>query len=137
MSLRFRLSVLVAAAVAPSLALISYNSYSWKEFLEADAGNEARASAQLVSAELNQLFEGTQRLMKTMMKYPGVPEREGDCVAYFKSVISDLDIYREAAFVDRDGKFHCSTVEIPANLDVSDRIYFREALQTGKFTVGT
>src|SRR5690348_1854365 len=98
MSLRFRLSVLVAAAVAPSLALISYNSYTWKEFLEADAGNEALASAQLVSAELNQLLDGTQRIMKTMMKYPGLPDHEEDCTAYFKSVIADLDIYSRAAF---------------------------------------
>src|SRR5689334_11337686 len=100
MSLRFRLSVLVAAAVAPSLALISYNSFTWKEFLEQDTGNEAFASAQLVSAELNQLLQGTERIMKTMMKYPGVPDREEECAAYFKSLISDLDIYREAAFID-------------------------------------
>jgi two-component sensor histidine kinase len=137
MSLRFRLSVLVAAAVAPSLALIGYNSYTWKDFLESDAGDEALASAQLVSAEFTQLLEGTRRIMTTIMKHPGVPEREEECSAYFKSVIADLDIYREAAFIDRDGKFHCSTIPIPATLDVRDRIYFREPLETGRFTVGT
>jgi two-component sensor histidine kinase len=136
MSLRFRLSVLVAAAVAPSLALIGYNSYTWKDFLEADAGNEALASAQLVSAELNQLLQGSRRIMSTMMKYPGVPDREEECTAYFKSVIGDLEIYREAAFIDRDAKFHCSTIPIPATLDVRDRFYFRQPLDSGEFTVG-
>src|SRR3954463_12617420 len=91
MSLRFRLSVLVAAAVAPSLALIGYNSYTWKDFLEADAGNEALASAQLVSAEFAQLLEGSRRLMNTMMKHPAVPGGEEECSTYFKSVIADLD----------------------------------------------
>jgi two-component sensor histidine kinase len=137
MSLRFRLSVLVAAAVAPSLALIGVNSYAWKDFLEADAGGDAVASARLVSAELSELLEGSRRLMITLMKHPGVPEREDDCSAYFKSVISDLTIYREAAFIDRAGKFHCSTIPIPANLDISDRVYFRGPLETGKLTVGT
>ncbi|HET7679605.1 MAG TPA: histidine kinase dimerization/phosphoacceptor domain -containing protein [Xanthobacteraceae bacterium] len=137
MSLRFRLSVLVAAAVAPSLALISYNSFTWKDFLEADAGSEALASARLVSAEFNQLLEGTRRIMTTMMKHPAVPNDEEQCTAYFKSVIADLNIYREAAFIDRNGKFHCSTVPIPATLDVRDRVYFREPLETGQFTVGT
>ncbi len=137
MSLRFRLSVLVAVAVAPSLALIGFNSYSWKEFLEADAGGDAVASARLVSAELGQLLEGSQRLMITLMKHPGVPDREEECAAYFKSVIADLNIYREAAFIDRAGKFHCSTIPIPANLDVTDRVYFRGPLETGKLTVGT
>src|ERR1700754_3961784 len=100
MSLRFRLSILVAAAVAPSLALIGYNSYTWQDFLEADAGNEALASARLVSAELTQLLEGSRRVMNTMMKFPGVLSDEEECNAYFRSVISDLGIYREAAFVD-------------------------------------
>jgi two-component sensor histidine kinase len=136
MSLRLRLSVLVAAAVAPSLALIGYNSYTWKDFLEADAGAEALASAQLISAEFAQLLEGSQRLMVTMMKFPGVPDREEECASYFKSVIADLDLYREAAFIDRDGKFHCSTIPIPASLDVHDRVYFRGPLETGRFTVG-
>ena len=137
MSLRLRLAVLVAAAVAPSLALIGYNSYSWKDFLETDAGNEALASARLVSAELSQLLQGTQHIMTTMMKYPSVPGNEEECTAYFKSVIADLGIYREAAFIDRDAKFHCSTIVIPPTLDVRDRIYFSEPLATGKLTVGT
>lgn len=137
MSLRFRLSVLVAAAVAPSLALIGYNSYAWKDFLEADAASEALASARLVSAELTQLLEGSRRIMLTMMKHPAVPDREEECTAYFKSVVVDLPIYREAAFVDRNAKFHCSTIPIPPTLDVRDRIYFREPLETGQLTVGT
>jgi two-component sensor histidine kinase len=137
MSLRLRLAILVAAAVAPSLALIGYNSYTWKDFLEADAGSEALASARLVSAELAQLLEGTRRIMITMMKYPAVPDHEEECAAYFKSVISDLAVYRAAAFIDRNAKFHCSTIPIPGTLDVRDRIYFHEPLETGRLTVGT
>ena len=137
MSLRFRLSVLVAAAVAPSLVLIGYNSYTWRDFLEADAGDEAVASARLVSAELGQLFDGTKRVMTTLMKHPSVPHQEEECTAYFKSVIADLNIYREAAFIDRDAKFHCSTIPIPPSLDVRDRVYFREPLETGMLTIGT
>ena len=137
MSLRFRLSVLVAVAVAPSLALTAYNSYAWRNFLQDEAGKEALASARLVSAELDQLLAGTRRLMLTLMKHPAVPDREEECTAYFKSAIADLAIYREAAFVDRDAKFHCSTIPIPPTLDVRDRVYFREPLETGQFTVGT
>jgi two-component sensor histidine kinase len=136
MSLRSRLSVLVAAAVAPSLVLIGYNSYTWKDFLETDAGNEALATARLVSAELTQLLEGTRRIMTTIMKHPGVPDNEEECTAYFKSVVADLNIYRGAGFIDRDAKFHCSTIPIPPTLDVRDRVYFKEPLDTGKLTVG-
>ncbi len=137
MSLRFRLSVLVAVAVAPSLALTAYNSYAWRDFLQDEAGKEALASARLVSAELAQLMEGSRRLMLTLMKHPAVPGGEQECTVYFKSVIADLPIYREAAFIDRDAKFHCSTIPIPPTLDVRDRVYFREPLDRGLFTIGT
>src|SRR5262249_15620328 len=77
------------------------------------------------------------QLMTALSNHPGVPDHEDECVPYFKSVISELPIYREAALVDKDGKFHCSTVPIPAGLDVRDRVYFRGPLQTGRLTVGT
>lgn len=137
MSLRFRLSVLVALTVVPSLAITAYNSYSWRTILQDEADKEALGSARLISGELTQLLKGTQRVMLTLMKHPAVPGREEECAAFFKSVIRNLDIYREAAFIDRSGKFHCSTIPIPPTLDVHDRVYFREPLETGQFTVGT
>jgi len=137
MSLRFRLSILVAVAVAPSLAMTAYNTYAWRDFLEAQEGDDALASARLVSAELTQLLEGSRHVMLTLVKHPAVPDREEECTAFFKSVIAELPIYREVAVVDRGGKFHCSTIPIPPSLDVHDRIYFYEPLQTGRLTVGT
>jgi two-component sensor histidine kinase len=137
MSLRFRLSVLVAIAVAPPLALTAYNTYAWRGVLERDAEGDMLASAQQVSAELAQLLDGARDIMLTLVKHPAVPDREEECTAYFKSVIADLPIYREAAVIDRDAKFHCSTIPIPPTLDVRDRLYFNGPLQTGEFTVGT
>jgi two-component sensor histidine kinase len=137
MSLRFRLSVLAAIAVAPPLALTAYNTYVWQNFLETEANDEALTSARLVAGELTQLLEGSRQLMLTLAKHPAVPGREEECRAYFKSVIADLPIYREAAVIDRDGKFHCSTIPIPPSLDVRDRIYFYEPLQAGRLAVGT
>jgi len=137
MSLRSRLAVVVTMAVIPPLAITAYNTYAWREFIERQANQEALSSARLVSAELAQLVDGTERLMRTLVKYPAVPAREEECAAYFKSVIADLPVYREAALIDRDGKFHCSTIAIPPTLDVRDRVYFAEPLRTGKLTVGT
>ncbi|HLL28354.1 MAG TPA: histidine kinase dimerization/phosphoacceptor domain -containing protein [Xanthobacteraceae bacterium] len=137
MSLRSRLAVVVTMAMVPPLAITAYNTYAWREFLERRANQEALDSARLVSAELSQLVEGSRRLMITLVKHPAVPGREEECAAYFKAVISDLPIYREAALIDRDGKFHCSTIPIPPALDVRDRLYFSEPLRTGKLTIGT
>jgi hypothetical protein len=72
-----------------------------------------------------------------MAKYPDIPDHEEECTSYFKLVVADIPIYREAAIIDTNGKFHCSTIRIPATLDVRDRIYFYEPLTTGNLTVGT
>ena len=137
MSLRSRLAVVVTLGLVPPLAITAYNTYAWREFLERQSNQEALSSARLISAELSQLVEGTRNLMLTIVKHPAVPAREEECAAYFKSVIADLPIYREVALIDRDGKFHCSTIPIPPTLDVHDRIYFTEPLRTGKLTIGT
>jgi two-component sensor histidine kinase len=137
MSLRSRLTVLVVIAAAPSLALVAYNTLEWRGFLERQAGDQALASARQISAELTQLLEGTRHLMLTITRHPSVADNEVECAAHFTAVVKSLAIYREAALIDRDGKFHCSSISIPPTLDVRDRTYFSEPLRTGKFTVGT
>jgi two-component sensor histidine kinase len=137
MSLRRRLSVLIAVAVAPSLLLSAYNAARWKIFLEDEANTTALSAARFISAEFELIVDNSRQLMTAIAKYPSIPDHEEECTSYFKSVIADIPIYREAAIIDTDGKFHCSTIPIPPTLDVRDRIYFYEPLKTGKLTVGT
>ena len=137
MSLRRRLSVLVAIALVPSLLLSAYNAARWKIFIEDEANTTALSAARFISAEFEQIIDNSRQLMTAMAKYPNILDHEEECTAYFKSVIADIPIYREAAIIDTDGKFHCSTILIPPTLDVRDRIYFYEPLKTGKLTVGT
>ncbi|HZC57312.1 MAG TPA: histidine kinase dimerization/phosphoacceptor domain -containing protein [Xanthobacteraceae bacterium] len=137
MRLRRRLSVLVAIALAPSLLLTAYNAARWRIFLEDEARTTALSTARFTSAEFEQIIDNSRQLMTAMTKYPSVPDHEEECTSYFKSVIADSPVYREAAIVDNDGKLHCSTVPIAPTLDVRDRIYFYELLKTSKLTVGT
>ena len=51
MSLRYRLLILVAVALAPPLAITAYNTLRWQYFLERESREEALAAARLVSAE--------------------------------------------------------------------------------------
>ena len=137
MSLRRRLSALVAIALVPSLLLSAYSAARWKIFLEDEANTAALSMARFISADFGLVIDNSRQLMTAMAKYPNIPGHEEECTSYFKSVIADIPIYREAAIIDTDGKFHCSTIPIPPTLDVRDRIYFYEPLKTGKLTVGT
>lgn len=137
MTLRYRLVIVMMVALVPPLAITAYNTLRWQHFLERDAREEALAAARLVSAELAQIVEGSRQLMIAMGRHPAVPDNVAECVSYFKSVIAALPAYREAAVINLDGKFICSTIAIPPALDVRDRLYFYGPLKTGELTIGT
>ena len=137
MSFRRRLSALVAIALVPSLLLSVYNAARWRIFLEDEAKVTALSIARFISTEFELVIDNSRQLMTAMAKYPDIQGHEEECTSYFKLVIADIPIYREAAIIDTDGEFHCSTIPIPPTLDVRDRIYFYEPLKTGKLTVGT
>jgi two-component sensor histidine kinase len=137
MSLRYRLVILMLVALVPPLAITAYNTLRWQYFLDRDSREEALAAARLVAAELAQIVEGSRQLMIAMGRHPAVPDNEAECVSYFRSVIAGLPTYREAAVIDPNGKFICSTVAIPPTLDVRDRLYFYGPLRSGELTIGT
>jgi two-component sensor histidine kinase len=136
MTLRHRLSLLVAIALIPPLLLTLYNVVRSQIVLDKEARDEALTAARLISAEFAQLIEGSRQLMVAMSRHPAVPDDETACAAYFRSVIAEIPVYREATVVDTDGAFHCATIPIPTTPGIKDRAYFREPMTTGRLTVG-
>src|ERR1041384_7466070 len=137
MSLRRRLAILVGIGMTPPLLLVMVDTARWQVHLEEDVHIGAIADARLLATEVTQTIEAGRDIMTIMAKFPGAPGDEAGCTAYFKSVIASLPIYREAAIIDSNGKFHCSTVPMPPDLNVIDRPYFKEPLASGQFTIGT
>ncbi len=129
MSLRRRLSILVAIALTPSLLLTGYNAVRWKIFLEDEARTSALSTARFASSEFEKIIDNSRQLMTAMAKYPIDFEHDEPCTAYFKSVIDDIPAYREAAIIDTNGKFHCSTIPDPAGARCHRPAVFLRALE--------
>src|SRR5262245_34765898 len=106
MSLRRRLSALVAIALVPSLLLSAYSAARWRIFLEDEANTTALSAARFVSAEFGLVIDNSRQLMTAMAKYPNIPSHEEECTSYFKSVIAEIPIYHEAAIIDKIGRAH-------------------------------
>jgi two-component sensor histidine kinase len=137
MSLRRRLAILMGIGMTPPLLLVMISTARWQVHHEDDLHVAAVADARLLATEVTQIINGSRDIMTVMAKFPAAPADESACSTYFKSIVKSLPIYREAAIIDADGKFHCSTIPIPPNLDVKDRAYFSDPLSTGRFTIGT
>jgi two-component sensor histidine kinase len=136
MTLRRRLAILVGIGMTPPLLLVMINTVRWQVHHEEDIHAGAIADARLLSTEVTQIVDNGRDTMTILSKFAAAPGDEAACTAYFKSVVDNLPLYRYAAIIDRSGKFHCSTIPIPPDLDVTDRAYFKEPLETGHFTIG-
>lgn len=136
MRLRRRLSVLVAIALVPSLLLTAYNAARWRIFLEDETHAAALSEARFTAAELEQAIDNGRQLMTAMSKYPLTSDSNEQCTSYFKSVIADTPVFREAAIIDTGEKFHCSTFPFPETLAAEDRGSFYDTLKARKITVG-
>jgi hypothetical protein len=62
MSLRRRLSALVAIALVASLLLSAYHAARWKIFLEDEANTTALAAARFISAEFGLVIDNSRQL---------------------------------------------------------------------------
>jgi two-component sensor histidine kinase len=136
MTLRHRLSLLVAIALIAPLLLTLYNVVRSQIVLDKGARDEALTAAQLIAAEFAQLIEGGRQLMVAMSRHPAVPEDEATCAAYFRSVVAEVPIYRQAVVVETNGAPHCATSPMAASPALVDHPYVREALTSGRLTVG-
>ena len=137
MRLRRRLSVLVAIALVPSLLLTAYNAARWRIFLESETRATALSEARLASSELEQMIDNARQLMTAMAQFPLTTDNKTECAAYFKSIILDVQTFREASIVDTDGKFLCSTIPLQDALDVEDRIRLYQSLKASKLSIAT
>ena len=135
MRLRRRLSVLVAIALVPSLLLTAYNAARWRIFIENEIRATALSEARFASNQLEQIIDNARQLMTAMTKFPF--NNEAECASNFKSIISDVQTFREAVIFDTDGKFLCSTIPFQEALDLSDRTRFYQSLKASKLSVET
>jgi two-component sensor histidine kinase len=137
MRLRRRLSVLVIIALVPSLLLTAYNAARWRIFIENETRATALSEARFASSELEQIFDSARQVITAIAKYPLNSGNEADCASNFKSVISVVQIFHDAAIFDTEGKLLCSTLPFQEALDVSDRTRLYQPLKASKLSAGT
>ena len=137
MRLRRRLSVLVVIALVPSLLLTAYNAARWRIFIENETRATALSEARFASSELEQIFESARQVITAIAKYPLNSGDETDCASNFKSLISVVQTFHDAAIFDTEGKLLCSTIPFQEALDVNDRTRLYQSLKANELSMGT
>jgi len=134
MTLRTRLYLLVFLALAPAIALLFYNDWSDRKHRETQAEADALRYARLVSSEMDRLFEGVRAQLSAVAEAPVVQGfQDPECGRYLRRLEATNAATTSVSVYDVNGDRRCSAVDL---VNITDRPYFRQAVQSDEFIVG-
>lgn len=138
-SLRARLLLPVLFAVIPAFALIGYTSISQRHQAAVNAKQNAMNLARLAAREQNQLIAATHQLLLMLSQLPAV--RQPSTAAACSRTLAELRkpysyYYTNFGVAALDGRVFCSALPMARPMNITDRSYFRRAIQSRNFSIG-
>ena len=135
-SLRRRLAVLFAVVLLPPTALSLYLAWSAFEEQSDKARLSVRQFASLVSAYERDFFNDTQRLLVNLSADPAVKQMAmPQCQDVLHRALENFPEYISISATDRDGTVKCTTAETGAQVSLTHRSWFQEAIASPGFTL--
>jgi signal transduction histidine kinase/CheY-like chemotaxis protein len=136
-SLLFRLNILVLAAVLPAMAVIVYHGWKQNKTVVETSRASLLQLAQAVAFQHEGQVTGLNLLLNTLSQVPCV--RQGDpveCRRLFAASLARNPFLHDIFLAAPDGRVIGSGTPHPDGDSVAGKKYFREALATGRFSVG-
>jgi diguanylate cyclase (GGDEF)-like protein len=138
LSTRGRVAVVVVLSAVPALALMVYGALEQRYVAENHAREELRRHARLVGARVEQAVErAQQQLIASAGAVPSLLRDRQACQEHFRDLMrAGQERYQSLGMHRASGDLHCDARAWDDGVNVSDRPYFREALESGRFSVG-
>jgi signal transduction histidine kinase len=136
-SLRLRLWLLVLLAFMPALGLMFYTAAEQRQHALKEVKSQALRMAQIVSSDQERRIDGTRYLLMALAHVPDV--RDGDaaeCERFLSALLKDNPLYTVFGVADLAGDIICSAIPLSKPVNIADRAYFLDAMETRDFTIG-
>src|SRR5689334_1573334 len=135
---RTRLVVLMLLAVLPAFGLALYENLEQRRLETERVRDEAIAVSRLAAANQENFSKNTRQLLATLTQFPFL--LLGTNRAFCENHLSNLrklsPDYLNFGLIETNGIVFCSAQPFDGIVSVSDRAYFRQVLQTKKFSTG-
>ena len=136
-SLLARLLLIVSAALVPAIAFQAYTENEARRTRQQLVEDEALRLVRMVASEQQRIVEGAEQVLNVLSGDPGVQDSQPqDCQRLLANVLQLSPRYNFAAVIGLNGHLVCASGPFDPSVDVSDRAFFRLALQTGGFVIG-
>jgi PAS domain S-box-containing protein len=136
--LRAALAVLVLIAIAPVFGVVVQASLAEQRGRVQRAEEGLRSVVELGAAQQERLIDGARQMLTAIAHSPPVFGADAQaCIAYMRKLQSQYPVdYGTFGLLDAQGGLACRATP-PANpVNSSDRLFFRKATETGRFSVG-
>lgn len=135
-SLRQRLLLLAGVALAPSVAMLAYDTVVTRQGRVAEVHTAALRLGEYATLELDGLFNGIEMVLQVLSR--GVATRgldPGLCNAFLTAIHQGTAEFLALAIVDRAGTSTCQSARVPAGTRL-DGAVSRRAIETNSFQLG-
>jgi diguanylate cyclase (GGDEF)-like protein len=136
--LRVRLILLALVVLVPALGLLVYVADQERENDHGEEKSRMLHLARLAAAEESKIIQSTHQLLQHLAQ---TPEARGEttraaCDAMMARQIKLYSHYFNLGVIGINGVRFCSVLTPGKAIDLSDRAYFRRAVETREFSVG-
>lgn len=137
LGLRARLLLLVFLALAPAFVLLVWTRIENARVTASETEQAAVARAQLIAESQASRDQGAEQLLSAIVRNPSTRNpRSPECTTYLSEVVdAGINAYINLGVITPDGVIACGS-DPTLGLRVADREFFRQALDTGSFTIG-
>ena len=136
-NLRTRLVGLVLLAVLPLAGLSFYTAYEQRQLEIATIERDVLTFAEFAARDEAQLLDGTRQLLASFAHYLDQQWSDpAECSLYLSELMNHYRRYKNLGAVDAQGMLHCSAISYETSVNVSDRPWFKRAIETRQFAIG-
>ena len=135
---RGRIFLLVILAALPALLLTAYSTLERRATVKSQALAELRRLVKLAAMQQLQVVEGARQMMVASSPILlTLLQDKRRCTEYFASLLAqNREAYHSIGLFGANGELFCNAATWRDKVYGGDRLYFRLAKETGRFSVG-
>ena len=127
-------SVLLVAV--PMVALLLWSNRHLQTAAAEDAAAHARAMAEVVARRHSQLVADARGLLSALAQMSQLSEDAAHCDSMLERLLAARPGYTNLGVIGVDGRVVCSALPFERGLNLGDRAYFRNAIDSDGFVAG-
>lgn len=134
--IRLVIVLLFLIVILPGLALTTWHFRNERETRIKEFHEEVQHYAQLIAHQDQETFEAARNLLILLARSPQL-QATNRCRSFLDELLRYYPRYAGFAVADLGGNIYCNSGPVPANpVNIGDRTYFKEAVQSADFAVG-